>query len=151
MERSWDSQHRKAVTKEIVSHQAHTIHLHSCTFFRPHIEQDFSHGISKFTSGEGNHPPSDGIFLSSLLTWQNGRIVSSHFCLFNHFKLHILQRSVGRCRRIRPDFSLSHETAASHVRCTSSGRFYLWQCEVEGRMSRLHLRKRSGKVVLEPR
>ena len=45
--------------------------------------------------------------------------------------------------------SSSHEIAASHVRCTSRGRCYMRQREVEGRMSRLHLRKRSGKVVLE--
>ena len=42
-------QHWKAVTKEIVSRQVQTMHLHSCPFYRPRNEQDLSHGISKFT------------------------------------------------------------------------------------------------------
>jgi hypothetical protein len=43
------SQRWPAATKAIVSRQAQTMHLHSCPFYRPRIEQNFSHGISKFT------------------------------------------------------------------------------------------------------
>src|SRR5579885_1383263 len=44
------SQYWKAVTKEMASRQTQQAHLHPCSFSRPQIERDFSHGISKCTS-----------------------------------------------------------------------------------------------------
>ncbi len=38
-------QHWKAVTEEIASPRPQKMNLHSCSFYRPQNEQDFSHGI----------------------------------------------------------------------------------------------------------
>src|SRR5712691_7302472 len=87
------------------------------------------------------------LLVKRFYSWKAHGLIS--LLLFNHFQLHSLPKSVERCRRIRFVFSpLMKQPQAMSVALAEAD-FACGNAKVEGRMSRLNLSKRSGKVVLE--